>query len=69
MRAALSEGKVYAPQAAPLARKAGLTRWLMVVVAPRAKPLQTALASLANALRLNRPRIKWVIDVDPYDFG
>lgn len=69
VRGALSEGQVYAPQAAPLARKAGETRWLMVVVAPRVKPLQAALSTLARALRLNRPRVKWVIDVDPYDFG
>jgi primosomal protein N' (replication factor Y) len=69
IRGALTEGQVYAPQAAPLARKAGETRWLMVVVAPRAKTLQAALATLAQTLRLNRPRVKWVIDVDPYDFG
>lgn len=69
VRGALTEGQVYAPQAAPLARKAGETRWLMVVVAPRVKPLQAVLATLAHVLRLNRPRVRWVIDVDPYDFG
>ncbi|MCS6997227.1 MAG: primosomal protein N' [Casimicrobiaceae bacterium] len=69
VRAALADGEVYPPQAAPLSRKADHVRWMMAVVAPKSRILQQALAALAQALRANRPRLKWVIDVDPYDFS
>ncbi len=69
LRAELKDGRLYPPQPAPLARKADVKRWMMTLIAPTAKALQTALARLVEALRQQRPAVKWTIDVDPYDFG
>jgi primosomal protein N' (replication factor Y) (superfamily II helicase) len=71
LRSALAEneGEVFAPQPAPLARKADFTRWTMSVIAPKVKPLAAAIETLRNEMETNRPRVRWVIDVDPYDFG
>jgi primosomal protein N' (replication factor Y) (superfamily II helicase) len=71
LRDALAEcdGEVFAPQPAPLARKADFTRWTMTVVAPKVKPLATALAKLRESMQLAKPRVRWAIDVDPYDFS
>jgi len=71
LRGALAgcDAQVFPPQAAPLGRRADLVRWMMTLTAATPRPLQQALATLAQSLRLNRPRVRWVIDVDPYDFG
>jgi primosomal protein N' (replication factor Y) (superfamily II helicase) len=71
LREALAEcdGEVFAPQPAPLARKADFTRWTMTVVAPKVKPLATALAKLRESMQFAKPRVRWAIDVDPYDFS
>ena len=71
LRDALAEcdGEVFAPQPAPLARKADFTRWTMTAVAPKVKPLAAALAKLRESMQLAKPRVRWAIDVDPYDFS
>jgi primosomal protein N' (replication factor Y) (superfamily II helicase) len=71
LRNALAEhdGEVFAPQPAPLARKADFTRWTMSVIAPKVRPLADALAKLRDAMQLAKPKVRWAIDVDPYDFG
>ena len=71
LREALSEkhGEVFAPQPAPLARKADFTRWTMTAIAPKVRPLAEALAELRQAMQSERPKVRWAVDVDPYDFG
>lgn len=71
LRNALStkHGEVFAPQPAPLARKADFTRWTMTAIAPKVRPLAQALAELREAMQADRPKVRWVVDVDPYDFG
>jgi primosomal protein N' (replication factor Y) len=71
LREALStrDGEVFAPQPAPLARKADFTRWTMTAIAPKARPLAEALAELREAIQNERPKVRWAVDVDPYDFG
>jgi primosomal protein N' (replication factor Y) (superfamily II helicase) len=71
LRNALTEhdGEVFAPQPASLARKADLTRWTMTVIAPKVRPLADALAKLRESVALAKPKVRWAIDVDPYDFG
>ena len=71
LREALStkDGEVFAPQPAPLARKADFTRWTMTAIAPKVRPLAEALAELREAMDADRPKVRWVVDVDPYDFG
>lgn len=63
------DGEVFAPQPAPLARKADFTRWTMTAIAPKARPLAEALAELREAMQADRPKVRWAVDVDPYDFG
>lgn len=63
------EGRVFAPQPAPLARKADFTRWTMSVIASKVAPLANALAALRESMERTKPRVRWTIDVDPYDFG
>jgi primosomal protein N' (replication factor Y) len=63
------DGEVFAPQPAPLARKADFTRWTMTVIAPKVRPLAEALAELREAMQNERPKVRWAVDVDPYDFG
>ena len=71
LREALSskDGEVFAPQPAPLARKADFTRWTMTAIAPKARPLADALLKLTETMQNDRPKVRWVVDVDPYDFG
>ena len=71
LREALSskDGEVFAPQPAPLARKADFTRWTMTAIAPKVRPLAEALHKLTEAMQNDRPKVRWVVDVDPYDFG
>jgi primosomal protein N' (replication factor Y) (superfamily II helicase) len=71
LREALStrDGEVFAPQPAPLARKADFTRWTMTAIAPKVRPLAEALAELREAMQADRPKVRWAVDVDPYDFG
>ena len=71
LREALStkDGEVFAPQPALLARKADFTRWTMTAIAPKVRPLAEALAELRNAMQADRPKVRWAVDVDPYDFG
>jgi primosomal protein N' (replication factor Y) len=71
LREALTEthGEVFAPQPAPLARKADFTRWTMTAIAPKVRPLADALATLREAMQTERPKVRWAVDVDPYDFG
>ena len=71
MREALStrDGEVFAPQPAPLARKADFTRWTMTAIAPKVRPLAEALAELREAMAADRSKVRWAVDVDPYDFG
>ncbi len=71
LREALSskDGEVFAPQPAPLARKADFTRWTMTAIAPKVRPLAEALAALREAMQNERPKVRWAVDVDPYDFG
>ena len=71
LREALSskDGEVFAPQPAPLARKADFTRWTMTAIAPKVRPLAEALAELRDAMQNKRPKVRWAVDVDPYDFG
>ncbi len=71
LREALSsrDGEVFAPQPAPLARKADFTRWTMTAIAPKVRPLAEALALLREAMAADRPKVRWAVDVDPYDFG
>ena len=71
LREALStkDGEVFAPQPAPLARKADFTRWTMTAIAPKVRPLAEALLKLTEAMQQTRPKVRWVVDVDPYDFG
>ncbi len=71
LREALStkDGEVFAPQPAPLARKADFTRWTMTAIAPKVRPLAEALAKLREAMQADRPKVRWAVDVDPYDFG
>jgi primosomal protein N' (replication factor Y) (superfamily II helicase) len=71
LREALNEkhGEVFAPQPAPLARKADFTRWTMTAIAPKVRPLAEALLALREAMQNERPKVRWVVDVDPYDFG
>lgn len=71
LREALSskDGEVFAPQPAPLARKADFTRWTMTAIAPKVRPLAEALAELRDAMQNERPKVRWAVDVDPYDFG
>ena len=71
LREALStrDGEVFAPQPAPLARKADFTRWTMTAIAPKVRPLADALARLREAMAADRPKVRWAVDVDPYDFG
>ena len=71
LRKALShkDGEVFAPQPAPLARKADFTRWTMTAIAPKVRPLAEALAELREAMQADRPKVRWLVDVDPYDFG
>ena len=63
------DGEVFAPQPAPLARKADFTRWTMTAIAPKVRPLAEALAELRAAMQSERPKVRWAVDVDPYDFG
>ena len=63
------DGEVFAPQPAPLARKADFTRWTMTAIAPKVRPLAEALAEMRNAMQTERPKVRWAVDVDPYDFG
>lgn len=63
------DGEVFAPQPAPLARKADFTRWTMTAIAPKVRPLAEALAELREAMQADRPKVRWAVDVDPYDFG
>ena len=63
------DGEVFAPQPAPLARKADFTRWTMTAIAPKVRPLAEALADLREAMQADRPKVRWAVDVDPYDFG
>ena len=71
LREALSskDGEVFAPQPAPLARKADFTRWTMTAIAPKVRPLADALLKLTETMQNDRPKVRWVVDVDPYDFG
>ena len=71
LREALSSkhGEVFAPQPALLARKADFTRWTMTAIAPKVRPLAQALAELREAMQADRPKVRWAVDVDPYDFG
>ena len=71
LRGALTakDGEVFAPQPAPLARKADFTRWTMTAIAPKVRPLAEALAELREAMQNERPKVRWAVDVDPYDFG
>lgn len=71
LREALStkDGEVFAPQPAPLARKADFTRWTMTAIAPKVRPLAEALLKLTETMQTDRPKVRWVVDVDPYDFG
>ena len=71
LREALStkDGEVFAPQPAPLARKADFTRWTMTAIAPKVRPLAEALLKLTEAMQNERPKVRWLVDVDPYDFG
>ena len=71
LRKALStkDGEVFAPQPAQLARKADFTRWTMTAIAPKVRPLAEALAELREAMQADRPKVRWAVDVDPYDFG
>lgn len=64
-----SDGEVFAPQPAPLARKADFTRWTMTAIAPKVRPMADALAKLRHAMQLAKPKVRWAIDVDPYDFS
>ncbi len=66
---AKDDGEVFAPQPAPLARKADFTRWTMQVIAPKVAPLASALATLRESFEALRPKVRWTIDVDPFDFG
>lgn len=52
-----------------LAREADFTRWTMTAIAPRVRPLAEALLKLTEAMQQTRPKVRWVVDVDPYDFG
>jgi len=63
------EGEVFAPQPAPLARKADFTRWSMTAVAVKVRPLAEALLTLRQAMQAAKPKVRWAVDVDPYDFG
>ena len=63
------DGEVFAPQPAPLARKADFTRWTMTAIAPKVRPLAEALVTLREAMQADRPKVRWVVDVDPFDFG
>lgn len=71
LREALAEadGQVFAPQPAPLARKADFTRWTLCVIAPKVAPLASALARLRESIEPSKTKVRWTIDVDPYDFG
>jgi primosomal protein N' (replication factor Y) (superfamily II helicase) len=71
LRSALASehGEVFAPQPAPLARKADFTRWTMQAIAPKVAPLASALATLRESIEATRTKVRWTIDVDPYDFG
>jgi primosomal protein N' (replication factor Y) (superfamily II helicase) len=64
-----NEGEVFAPQPAPLARKADFTRWTMQAIAPKVAPLANALAALRESIEATKTKVRWTIDVDPYDFG
>jgi primosomal protein N' (replication factor Y) (superfamily II helicase) len=64
-----NEGEVFAPQPAPLARKADFTRWTMQAIAPKVAPLANALATLRESIEATKTKVRWTIDVDPYDFG
>jgi primosomal protein N' (replication factor Y) (superfamily II helicase) len=66
---AAEHGHVYAPQPAPLARKADFTRWTMTVIAPKVAPLANALVQLRESINASKTKVRWTIDVDPYDFG
>jgi primosomal protein N' len=61
--------KFIVPQPAPLARKADFTRWTMTAIAPKVRPLAEAFLALREAMQADRPKVRWVVDVDPYDFG
>ncbi len=70
LREALAdEGEVFAPQPAPLARKADFTRWSMTTVAVKVRPLAEALLTLRQTMQAAKPKVRWAVDVDPYDFG
>ena len=71
LRKALStkDGEVFAPQPALLARKADFTRWTMTAIAPKVRSLAQALAELRDSMQADRPKVRWAVDVDPYDFG
>ena len=71
LRKALStkDGEVFPPQPALLARKADFTRWTMTAIAPKVRPLAEALAELRETMQADRPKVRWAVDVDPYDFG
>lgn len=70
LREALGEtGEVFAPQPAPLARKADFTRWAMTALAPSAATLGAALRTLRETMAAGGTKVRWAIDVDPYDFG
>jgi primosomal protein N' (replication factor Y) (superfamily II helicase) len=64
-----NEGEVFPPQPAPLARKADFTRWTMQAIAPKVAPLANALATLRESIEATKTKVRWTIDVDPYDFG
>ena len=70
LREALAdEGEVFAPQPAPLARKADFTRWSMTAVGTKVRPLAEALLTLRQTMQAAKPKVRWAVDVDPYDFG
>ena len=41
----------------------------MTAIAPKVRPLADALALLREAMTADRPKVRWAVDVDPYDFG
>lgn len=66
---AADDGEVFAPQPAPLARKADFTRWTMQAIAPKTAPLAKALSVLRADIESRKSKVRWTIDVDPYDFA
>ena len=58
--------EVLGPAPAPLARRADLSRWQLLALAPRRASLHRALSRL-EAAGLAAPGVRWTIDVDPLD--